>query len=51
MGTPTLPSLWTDVLGQTNAFLAWDVVKGVLVLTSGLYLGSLAMRMIGRALH
>lgn len=51
MAVPTLPTLWADVLTQVNAFLAWDVVKGVIVLTSGLYLGSLAMRMIGRALH
>lgn len=51
MALPTLPAMWTDVLAQLNAFLAWDIVRGVMVLSTGLYLGALAMRLLGRALH
>jgi hypothetical protein len=51
MALPTLPALWSDVLASLDAFLEWDIVRGVLVLSTGLYLGALAMRLLGRALH
>jgi hypothetical protein len=51
MTTPTLPSLWGDVLTQLNAFLAWDVVKGTLVLTLGLFLGAMALRQVNKSTH
>ena len=51
MTAPTLPSLWSDVLTQLNAFLAWDVVKGTLVLTLGLFLGAMALRQVNKSTH
>lgn len=51
MATPTLPSMWSDVLTMLNSFLSWDIVKGFMVLSIGLFLGSLAMRLIGKTTH
>jgi hypothetical protein len=51
MAAPTLPSLWADVLIMLNTFLAWDVVKGFIVLSLGMSFGSLALRMLGRAVR
>jgi hypothetical protein len=50
MAVPTLPSMWSDVLLQLNAFLNWDIVKGFMVISVGLFLGSLAMKRIGRTM-
>lgn len=51
MTMPTLPAMWTDVLAMVNTFLAWDIVRGFVVTSLGLFLGSLTLRLVGRALH
>ena len=46
MTPPTLPSLWTDTLTMFNNFMDWDIVKGFMVITIGLVLAGIALRMI-----
>ncbi len=51
MTPPTFPSLWSDVLTQLNAFLAWDLVKGFLVITFAILLGAATVAMVTRVAH
>jgi hypothetical protein len=51
MTAPTLPGMWDDILTMFNAFIAWDAIRGPIVIIMGLFLAGVALMMVNKVAH